>query len=413
MKSIGYIAISVFLTMWTSCGSPSNHSAHAHEDHAQHSHSHSGHAHSHEHNHESHSHESDVHNHTDHEHGHDSHDEAHEDGVITMSPEDAKFLGVEVSKVVPSSFSEVLRVHGTFMQRPDDVSNAVSLSSGIVRLSTEAIPGARVSKGTLIATIDGKNIAGGDPNATAYQQMIAAKKELERVTPLHADGIVSTRDFNAAEAAYNQALAAYSGSQNGSKVTSNIAGTISSVFVQDGDFVESGTVIASIAKSGSVILKVNIPVRSINVISDLKDANIQIAGSRQVYTLSELKGRRVDGTPATMSGAYVPVYFSLDNNGSMLPGMPVDVFLKLNEKEGVISVPESAVSEQQGANFVYEKLDEDCYQKIPVKLGNKDGKRVEILSGLHGGEEIVTEGMIFVKLAESNGAVPEGHSHSH
>lgn len=415
MKLIGYLSLSASLFIWTSCRSSHNHMEHdqeMHENHV-HIHNHNNIEHVHEHV-QGHDHE---HQHVDasHEHNHIpiTHDESHEDGIITMSPADADFLGVSVSKVTPSDFNEVLHVNGSFVQRPDDISKAVSLSSGIVNLSSVATPGTSVSKGTLLATINGQSISGGDLNAAAYQKMIAAKKELERITPLHVDGIVSTRDFNAAEAAYKQALSEYSGSQNGSKVVSNIIGTISEVLVQDGEYVESGTVIATIAKNGSLLLKVNVPVKSISHITDLKDANIQIAGTHTVYSLNELNGQRVDGVPATMLGAYIPVYFSLSNNGSILPGMPVDVFLKTDTRHDVISVPVTAVSEQQGANFVFERLDEDCYKKIPVKLGNNDGKRVEILSGLKGDEEIVTDGMIFIKLAESNGAVPEGHSHSH
>lgn len=34
-------------------------------------------------------------------------------------------------------------------------------------------------------------------------------------------------------------------------------------------------------------------------------------------------------------------------------------------------------------------------------------------SGLKTGDELVTEGATVVKMAESSGAVPEGHSHNH
>ncbi|MDE6085455.1 MAG: efflux RND transporter periplasmic adaptor subunit, partial [Muribaculaceae bacterium] len=296
---------------------------------------------------------------------------------------------------------------------PDDVANAVALSAGVVRLSSRAVPGNQVGQGAIIATIDAKNVAGGDANASAYEAMVAAKKELDRLTPLHADGIVSTRDYNAAEATYRQALATYSGSKSGSNVTSPLAGTISSVEVQDGSYVESGSVIATISRNEKLMLKINVPVKSLKKIKDFKDANIQITGTDLVYSLTELNGARVSGAPATMSGAYIPAYFSINNNGEIVPGMSVDVFVKLDSKGDAITVPMASVSEQQGAHFVYQQLDEDCYRKIPVKLGKNDGKRVEILSGLNGGETIVTDGMIFVKLAESNGAVPEGHSHSH
>lgn len=42
-----------------------------------------------------------------------------------------------------------------------------------------------------------------------------------------------------------------------------------------------------------------------------------------------------------------------------------------------------------------------------------DGRMIEIKSGLKPGDEVVTEGTVFVKLAETKGNAPEGHSHNH
>ena len=79
----------------------------------------------------------------------------------------------------------------------------------------------------------------------------------------------------------------------------------------------------------------------------------------------------------------------------------------------VITLPLEAISEQQGVKFVYIKLDEECYQKQEVKTGLSDGERIEILSGLEEGQEVVTRGVTQVRLAASASVVPEGHSHSH
>ena len=51
--------------------------------------------------------------------------------------------------------------------------------------------------------------------------------------------------------------------------------------------------------------------------------------------------------------------------------------------------------------------------KREVKIGQTDGVRTEILSGLKAGECIVTEGAYQVKLAASSSAIPEGHNHNH
>ncbi|MDE6154201.1 MAG: efflux RND transporter periplasmic adaptor subunit, partial [Muribaculaceae bacterium] len=99
--------------------------------------------------------------------------------------------------------------------------------------------------------------------------------------------------------------------------------------------------------------------------------------------------------------------------GNLVAGMVADIYLSGAGRDQVLSVPVGSVSEQQGVNFVYVKLDDDCYRKVPVLTGRNDGRRVEIKQGIEAGTPVVTEGMTFVKLAESNGAVPEGHSHNH
>ena len=78
----------------------------------------------------------------------------------------------------------------------------------------------------------------------------------------------------------------------------------------------------------------------------------------------------------------------------------------------MISVPASALTEEQGINFVYLRLDEEGYKKQEVKIGMSDGSRVEILSGLKEGDEVVTQGAIHVKLASASAAIP-GHTHNH
>ena len=109
----------------------------------------------------------------------------------------------------------------------------------------------------------------------------------------------------------------------------------------------------------------------------------------------------------------MPVSFSFDNDGTVVPGSAVEVYLLGTSSRQAITVPRSAISEQQGDYFVYERLDEDCYRKVPVVLGEDDGDRVEIKSGLQPGTDVVTGGVTTVKLAGASGAVPAGHSHSH
>jgi multidrug efflux pump subunit AcrA (membrane-fusion protein) len=78
----------------------------------------------------------------------------------------------------------------------------------------------------------------------------------------------------------------------------------------------------------------------------------------------------------------------------------------------VISVPTESLTEEQGLYYVYLQVDADGYRKQEVTLGRNAGTRVEVLSGLTPGDQLVVRGARQVKLASATGAIP-GHTHNH
>ncbi len=97
----------------------------------------------------------------------------------------------------------------------------------------------------------------------------------------------------------------------------------------------------------------------------------------------------------------------------MIPGSFVEIYLISSPQRDVLTVPLSAVTEDQGVHFVFVQLDDEGYAKREVKLGAADGRNVRVLSGLKAGETVVSKGVAQVKMASFSGAIPEGHSHSH
>ncbi|MCM1222372.1 MAG: efflux RND transporter periplasmic adaptor subunit [Lachnospiraceae bacterium] len=287
-------------------------------------------------------------------------------------------------------------------------------TSGVLKFTGGMHQGSKAAAGQTIATISADKMMGGDANAAAKANLDAAKKELDRVTPLHADGIVSTKDYNAAMQAYEVAKAAYSSAAASGKATAPRSGVITALQAQEGQYVNAGDAIATISSSATLTLRAELPEKNYGMLAQLTSANIQAPYSEEWIPLSRLGAKRITApTTAASQRGYVPVYFDFNNDGSIIPGSFVKVNLLGEAREGVITVPITAVSEQQGAYFVYERLDEDCYRKIPIKTGASDGIKIEVTEGLSGGENIVTEGMIAVRLAESSAVAPEGHSHGH
>ncbi len=154
------------------------------------------------------------------------------------------------------------------------------------------------------------------------------------------------------------------------------------------------------------------PERHAHFIASISDASFTTAYSSETRPVSDFGGR-LTGTPSSSgaSAGYIPVYFAMKNNGDLISGTYCTVYLKGATRTDIISVPVEAIAEQQGQKFVYLREHPGAYRKQPVQTGESDGMNIEIKSGLKPGDEVVTEGTTFVRLAETSGVVPEGHKH--
>lgn len=366
--------------------------------------------------------------HSDHS-GHESHDHephAHQpvaeddhgdEGLILLSPVQLEKLEVAAETVSPGEFSEIVKVSGEISAMPGSEGAVAARQSGIVKLAPGISAGVTVAAGRTVATVSAKGMSGGDQNEAARVAYNAAKRELDRITPLHKEGIVSTRDYNAALQRVEETRAAMGGGAAGGSTTATapVGGVITSVDVVDGQYVDAGQTIASISSNNALTLRADLPESAVGRLDGISDARFRTAYSDDVIDVVASGGRMLSKpTVSSASGGYIPVYFSIPRtNGNIINGTYCEVYLLGASRDGVLTVAEAAVSEQQGRYFVYVEKSPGHYEKRPVEIGQTDGTRREVLSGLQPGERVVCKGMTFVRLAETSGVVPEGHSHSH
>lgn len=390
------LALSV--TIFFSCGSKKENDelAHHHHEHANHNHEHAG------------------HNHDD---GH--HDDDEEEDAIRLDPAKALKFGVEVTEVQLVPFTEAIKVSGEITAPPSTRRAIVARNAGLLSLGKNISTGAKLSAGQTIATVNGSSLAGGDDMRALQIEYEAAQREMERMSALYEKGLVAAKDFYNARTAAEKAKAALgggNGNTTGGTVTAPIAGTLISLEINDGDYVTAGQTIGYVGDNATLSLKAELPKRLHSKLPFIEDALIvPTCDDCEQFLVSESGGRRLDGNSAVADeiSGYIPVYFSFKNNGRIEGSGFTEVYLMLEQKDNVLSVPETALTEQQGKWFVYVQLDEDCYEKRPVMTGGSNGRNIEIKSGLQPGEKVVSSGVTFVKLAENADVVPEGHSHTH
>lgn len=346
----------------------------------------------------------------------DADKDAHHHGAdeIVLEPHDAQRLGVETDTVRVGTFTETLKVSGEILPSSTDRGVVSAPTSGIVRLTAGINAGAQVHTGQAIARITARNVSGGDANQAAKVAVDNAKRELDRVTPLLADGLVTKKEYNEARSAYEAAVAAYSPSAATGIATSPRPGVITSVNVSDGEYVETGQPIATVAANSTLTLRALVPVAQAGFLPRVVGA-VMSFHSGQSVDIADYNGRLLSSAPASAgeTPGYIPVYFSFNGTAPVIPGSATEVYLKGAEREGVISLPVEAIAEQMGETFVFIRKGDHVYLKRPVTLGNSDGARVEIVGGIKPGETAVVKGATFVRLAEQATVAPEGHSHNH
>lgn len=340
------------------------------------------------------------------------HEESGDEIVVT--PEKAKKYGVKSKAINASDFNKVIKVSGEILSAQDDSYMVVAPSSGTVRLSKAISQGIRISAGQSIASITAEHIVGGDPNEAARITMLTAKRELDRITPLYKDKIVTEREYNAAREAYEKARIAYRPAGKGGNVASSaIAGTLVQLIVQNGQYVEAGAPLALISKNSRLTLRADVPEKYYSELKYITSANIKTSYLDEPIALRSLNGKLISSHSTPASNGYIPVFFEFDNNNTITSGSFAEVFLLGSTIPNALVVPISAITEELGSTYIYVQLDEDCYDKRAVKVGETDGANVQIIEGLKPGERVVYQGVSYVKLAGNSSEIPDGCSHNH
>ena len=428
-------------------GSCSSHSGHNHDheghNHATEEHAHNHEGHSHEHDHEGHNHEAGEHNHEGHNHdtheghtheatdahaghnhaatdAHAGHDHGHDHGSnpdeIILAPEKAKAAGVTSMEIQPKSFRQVIKASGEVQAAQGNESTIVANVSGVVSFQRSVTEGMQVGKGAAIMTISASQLQDGDPAERARIAYEAAKADFDRASRLVASQIVSQKEFNAIKEKYENARLAYEAlsknqTKNGVAVSAPMGGYIKNLLVKEGDYVAVGQPLATVTQNNRLFLRADVSERYYKYLNGITSANFKTPYDNQVYELEALNGKLLSYGKSAGS-FYVPVTFSFDNKGDIIPDSFVEIYLLSKDMENSIVLPVEALTEEQGLYFVYLQKCEESYKKQEVKLGASNGKEVQILSGVHPGDKVVVKGAYHVKLASASNALP-AHSHEH
>ena len=346
-------------------------------------------------------------------------DTTHDSNETELTDVQMQTIGLQTEVARRGEFSGVIHVSGEVEAPQAEERTVVATADGIVSFSSPfLLPGAQVGAGKVLVTLDAGKLQDGDSNEKARQEFESAQREYDRASELVKEQIISKRDFEQIRLRYELARTAYAGiaqhRAGGSiQVTSPMSGYVKQCMVRPGDYVTVGQPLFLLTQTKRIQLRADVPGGYNRLLPQIRTAHFRTAGSDTIYRLCDLEGRLATYARSLDSGSsYLPVTFSICNEGDILPGSYAEIWLLTTPRKDVFSVPMRSVIEEQGTNFLYIKEGKNHFRKVEVQLGQNDGIRVEVTAGLKDGNAVVTRGAYELKLASATSAIP-AHNHEH
>lgn len=321
------------------------------------------------------------------------------------------------------AFGQVIKTTAQVLPAQGDEVLVTARASGVAMFTAGALlPGMEVVSGRPVMSISSAGLADNNMGvrlAEARNNYEKAQADLKRAEELASERIVSERDLLQVRTEYENARAVFENlnrhfSQAGQTVSSPMAGIVKDLLVENGQFVEAGQPLFSVMQNRRLLLRAGVPQRYARDLSALETANIRLPNHEQTFTLEQLGGKIISvGRAANPDNYLIPVLLEVNQTGDLLPGGFAELFLISRSQQEVLTIPREALMEEQGTYYVFVQLTPELFAKREVTIGSTDGMRTEIRQGLDPHDRVVTKGAIWVKLAESSGALDAHAGHVH
>lgn len=257
-------------------------------------------------------------------------------------------------------------------------------------------PNTTVEAGALLLRLD-------DVVQTADVEAARTQAELERGNLARAQDLtrrgvttnVSLDQTQAAAQAAEAQLARANAVLEQRQLAAPFAGTIGLPRVDLGQYVAPGTIVATLQDISTMRVDFSLPEQDLPLLSIGQKIEVQIEGLDETFP-GELTGidPRVD--PATR---LVALRGSITNaQGKLTPGQFVRIQVGLPAEEGVIALPQTALSTSLYGDYVYlvrpseEDAEKLVVAQVFVKPGRRSGGVVEIAEGVAPGDQVVSAG---------------------
>lgn len=301
-----------------------------------------------------------------------------------------------VGAVVPvfADYAREIRVSGA--TEADKSAVLAARADGIVQ-QLDVVQGQTVSQDTLVMRLEAAEAEAGV--RTALSSLGQATQELEVGEALSAKGSLSDLELTsrratkaAAEAALSQAQAA----ADRMVLNAPFSGTVDSVDIEVGEWVQSGTAIATLLSLDPIVVKAEVSER------DVGHVKVGDAALVRLVTGSELKGtvRHVARQASQQTRTFV-IDVALPNPDGAIPaGLTAEVRL-FAPPQPAITVPRSVLTlSEEGAIGVRVVGADNTAQFAPVAI-IEDGEGGLVISGVPKDMRIIVAGQDLIRDGDS------------
>ena len=255
--------------------------------------------------------------------------------------------------------------------------------------------GDEVSKGQVLARLDGERLKLELSESAAKLRKL--QRDYERNIDLKAKGLISDGDFEkikfemeALEAAFNLASLELDYTQ----IRAPIDGVVAQRLVKLGNTISEGEALFKVTSLDPLVAYLHVPEREYRNINAGQPVGIEIDALPAETIVAVVS--RVSPVVDPQTGTFKITVEIVDEKRRIKPGMFGRIGVIYDVHENVLQIPRSAIIEDQGTASVFIVEDGRAIRRA-VETGYSNRGMVEVISGLHDDEYVVTVGQSSVK----------------